>query len=121
MLHTPAGDLPKLCNGVYPMQPGERGHIRFAGRNVTIGFIGDTMSAGVGLGRPIIDQTGLDKVDFILEFTPPPKNPQAPPPDAEPPLEFQDALRAQLGIKLVSQKGPVNVMIVDHVEKPSAN
>lgn len=120
-LHTPAGDLPKLCNGIYPMPANERGHLRFAGRNVTVGFIGDTMSAGVGLGRPMIDQTGLATVDFILEFTPPARSSQPPSPDAEPPLEFRDALRTQLGIKLASQKGPMNTMIVDHIEKPSAN
>lgn len=120
-VHGAMGDLPKLCNGVFPMQPSERGQLRFAGRNVSIGFIGDTMSAGVGLGRLLIDQTGLGKVDFILEFTPPSKSGAPPPPDAEPPLEFQDALRTQLGIKLVSQKGPVKVMVVDHIEKPSVN
>ena len=121
VLHTSAGDLPKLCNGIYPMPPAARGHVRFAGRNVTLGFVGDTMSAGVGLGRPMIDQTGLGTVDFILEFTAPARGTSPPPPDAEPPLEFQDALRTQLGIKLVSQKGAVNMMIVDHIEKPGAN
>ncbi len=121
VLHTPAGDLPKLCNGIYPMPPNERKRVRFAGRNVTIGFLGDTISAGIGLNRPLIDKTELGMVDFILEFTPVPLNAPPPPPDADPSLDIQDALRTQLGIKLVSQKGPYRVMVVDHIERPSAN
>jgi uncharacterized protein (TIGR03435 family) len=34
---------------------------------------------------------------------------------------FEQALRAQLGIKLESRKGPVKVTVIDHVERPSAN
>jgi uncharacterized protein (TIGR03435 family) len=124
-LHSPAGDLPLMCNGMFPMPASARGRQRFAGRNVTVGFIGDSLSAGAGLGRPMLDQTGLKGTfDFIVEFTVENRNGPPPPVDADPDtfaLGFQDALRTQLGIKLVSQKGPVNVMVVDHVERPSAN
>jgi hypothetical protein len=34
---------------------------------------------------------------------------------------FEEALRDQLGIKLQSQKAPVSVLVVDHVEHPSGN
>jgi uncharacterized protein (TIGR03435 family) len=40
------------------------------------------------------------------------------PPD---PLELGAALREQLGLRLVRAKQPVNVLVVDHFEKPSAN
>jgi uncharacterized protein (TIGR03435 family) len=124
-MHTPAGDLPLMCNGIFPMNPSAPRRLRFAGRKVTIGFIGDSLSAGAGLGRPMIDQTGLfGTFDFILEFTP--ENRNVPPAVADADfdsyaLSFQDAFRTQLGIKLVAQKGPVSVMVVDHLERPSAN
>jgi uncharacterized protein (TIGR03435 family) len=115
--------LPTGCKGTFPLPASTRGRARFAGRNVTIGFIADTFSAGVGFGRPMIDQTGLHGAfDFVLEFTPEPGG--APPPDSasdDSTLPFQDALRDQLGIKLESKKGPLDVMIVDHVERPTEN
>jgi uncharacterized protein (TIGR03435 family) len=41
-----------------------------------------------------------------------------------PPLDgpnIYTALREQLGLKMQAQKTPVDVYIIDHVEKPSAN
>jgi uncharacterized protein (TIGR03435 family) len=32
-----------------------------------------------------------------------------------------NAIQEQLGLKLVATKAPVDVLVVDHVEKPSAN
>jgi uncharacterized protein (TIGR03435 family) len=34
---------------------------------------------------------------------------------------FLEAVQRQLGLKLVPQKGPVNVLVTDHVEQPSEN
>ena len=92
---------------------------------MTIGFIADTFSQGTNLGRPMVDATGLTgKFDFTLEWTQEPKEPLAPGADVptDPSgLSFQEALREQLGIKLQPQKGTVSVLVVDHVERPSAN
>jgi uncharacterized protein (TIGR03435 family) len=123
---TPAviGGRPVFCNGIYPLAPTVPGRLRFGGRNVTIGFIADTLSAGTQLGRPMIDQTGLTgRFDFTLEWT---QERRDPPPGAEPPPDdsgpsFEAALREQLGIKLQPQKGPVSILVIDHVERPSAN
>jgi uncharacterized protein (TIGR03435 family) len=117
---------PAFCNGIYPLKPTVPGRLRFGGRNVTLAFIADTFSAGVKLGRPIIDQTGLTGTfDFTLEWTQdgPPSAPSA---AAEPPTEttgptFEEALRDQLGLKLQARKGPLRVLVVDHVEPPTAN
>jgi len=122
---TAAAELPVACKGTFGMPPGAPGRLRFAGRNVTIGFIGDSFSAGAGFGRPMIDQTGLHGTfDFILEFTPERRGAPASAADSAPDdsaLPFQDALRDQLGIKLESKKAPLDVMVVDHIERPTAN
>ena len=88
------------------------------------------------LGRTIIDQTGLTgNYDFKLQwnqerpsglppgaapgFAPPGAAPASPDADAGP--SIFTALEEQLGLKLESSKGPVNVLVIDHIEKPSAN
>jgi uncharacterized protein (TIGR03435 family) len=124
---TPAivDGLPAFCNGIYPLHPSVPGCLRFGGRRVTIGFIADTFSAGTNLGRPMIDQTGLSGTfDFTLEWMPERRGPAPPGADVGPDSSgpsFEEALREQLGIKLQSQKGSISVLVVDHVERPSAN
>jgi uncharacterized protein (TIGR03435 family) len=75
--------------------------------------------------RPVIDQTGLTgNFDFKLSFLPdlPPDIPKEnlPPEIFERPSLF-DALRDQLGLKLVAQKGPVEHFVIDSLDRPSAN
>ena len=82
------------------------------------------------MDRPVIDLTKLKGgYDFDLAFTP--ERPQGPPPPGgaprdEAPLESSgptifDAVRTQLGLKLERQKGPVEIMVIDHAEKPAEN
>ena len=124
-LATPAvvKGTPAFCNGIYPLAPSAPGRFRFGGRNVTIGFIADTFSAGTNLGRPMIDGTGLPGAfDFTLEWSPDPSDPAqaGAPPDPTGP-SFEQALRDQLGIKLQSRKSPMSVPVVDRIARPSAN
>jgi uncharacterized protein (TIGR03435 family) len=80
------------------------------------------------LDRPVIDQTRLKGgYDFILKFTrdlppgiPEGANLNGAPIDTSGPNIFE-ALRQQLGLRLEAQKGPVEIMVVDHVEKPVEN
>jgi uncharacterized protein (TIGR03435 family) len=58
--------------------------------------------------------------DFDIDFLP------ELPPGAEVPANasgpaFRDAVKDQLGLKLESQKAPVDYVVVDHIERPSAN
>jgi uncharacterized protein (TIGR03435 family) len=75
--------------------------------------------------RPVIDKTGLGKFyDFKLAFAPelPPgaNTENLPPGLADRPTIFV-ALKEQLGLKLEAQKGPVEIYVIDHAEKPAAN
>jgi uncharacterized protein (TIGR03435 family) len=80
------------------------------------------------LGRSVIDETGLTGVyDFTLTWPPPlgvrggTEGPEAlPQPDTAEPSIFT-ALQEDLGLKLQSAKGPVDILVIDHVEKPDAN
>ena len=76
------------------------------------------------LGRPVIDHTGLKgKYDFKLQWTPDethPNNPEEPvPTDLAGPTIF--AAIQELGFKLRAIRGPLEVLVIDHVEKPSEN
>jgi uncharacterized protein (TIGR03435 family) len=85
------------------------------------------------LGRPVIDRTDLKGgYDFTLEWTPASGEGGAEllglPPRAEPPAAGDSngpsiftALQDQLGLKLEPQKGPVDMIIIDHVERASEN
>jgi bla regulator protein blaR1 len=87
----------------------------------------------LNLGRPVIDRTGIKGTyDFTLEWTPapdkggpqaiglPPRAEPARPADSNAPSIFT-ALQEQLGLKLESAKGPVEIMVINHVERPSEN
>ncbi len=92
------------------------------------------------LGRAVIDKTGLTgEYDYSLEFSPeglargglaglppPPPGVGGPPPE-NPPAD-QDApslltaVQEQLGLKLESKKGPMDLLVIDHAEKtPTEN
>jgi len=69
------------------------------------------------LDRPVIDKTGLTALfDFHLQFAP--DNGAAA--DSAAPSIFT-AVQEQLGLKLSPDTGPVEVLVVDHIEKPSEN
>jgi bla regulator protein blaR1 len=106
---------------------------RIGSRNTTMGFLADDIyTYGSRLGeidKPVVDQTGVEgRFDFVLELPagmifsliPKPPNPDDPPPDPKG-TPFVNALREQLGLKLVRSKGQVRTLIIEHVEKPSEN
>jgi uncharacterized protein (TIGR03435 family) len=69
------------------------------------------------LNRTVIDKTGLaGKYSFTVTYTPD----DAPPADTSGPSLFT-ALQDQLGLKLKSSKAPVELLVIDHVEKLDAN
>jgi uncharacterized protein (TIGR03435 family) len=95
---------------------------------VTLAEFANTLSTLVG--RAVHDGTGLtDRFEFTLRWTPD-QIPQGfdrkasaiglPPIDADGPSLFT-AMREQLGLKLDSARGPIDILVIDHAERPSEN
>jgi uncharacterized protein (TIGR03435 family) len=80
-------------------------------------------------GRIVVDKTGWsDLFDVDLKFSPntAPPTTATPPvsPQSIPPLQgvsLQDALEEQLGLKLEATRMPIEVLVIESVERPSAN
>ncbi len=97
-------------------------------QNATMPDFTHLMQSAV-MDRPVVDQTALaGRWDFVLKWTPDESQfsgmgMKVPPPseaaDAPPPLFT--AIQEQLGLKLDAGKVPVEVLVLDRVEKPSEN
>ncbi len=109
------------------------GETRIRGGGVPMASLAAMLSQQ--LGRTVLDQTGLKgNYNFTLNWTPDeyhaamykgadggnPGPDNAPPPESSGPSIFT-AIQEQLGLKLVSTKGPAEVIVIDHIERPSEN
>jgi uncharacterized protein (TIGR03435 family) len=96
-------------------------------RNASMADLASVMQSAV-LDRPVVDQTNLTgRFDFTLTWTPDESQfgglVRVPPPtgDAAAPPGLFTAIQEQLGLKLESTRAPVDVLVIDRVEKPSDN
>jgi len=124
------GNLPALGFG-----PGTGG-ITLRAINATIGDLAGMLQLIV-LDRPVVDRTGIEgRYDLKCTFTPddsqfnghPPRLPSPSGGDAQGSTadtaaapSLYEAMQQELGLKLTPEKTGVDVMVVDHVEKPSPN
>jgi uncharacterized protein (TIGR03435 family) len=120
------GKMPSPPCGGFFVFPG-----RLSGQKIAITQLIDSLSRFTG--RTVLDKTNLTgKYDIDLQYTPEQGQFQGPPggaPNGLPPLPPIDpngpslftALQEQLGLKLQSQKGPVEMIVIDHIERPSEN
>lgn len=97
-------------------------------RDVTIQHLADylvTIPPVLEFGRPIVDQTGLSGTfDFSLSIVLARGGSSAAGTEAQSDAggpNFDEALKEQLGLKLKPAKAPVQILVIDHVERPSAN
>jgi uncharacterized protein (TIGR03435 family) len=127
-LKTVDGGFPATCNGLFPLPASDRVHQRVGSQNVTVGFLANAMSSMADLGRPLVDRTGITgTVDFVLEWAPDRRASAQPgggtssQSDLPSGPSFPEALKEQLGIKLESEKASMDVLVIDHVERPSEN
>ena len=120
-----------LVKGGAKLQPSDHGgtridtgrsRIHVQGSDDTIGLLARELAQSQG--RVVVNKTGLTgRYDLTLRWTP--DDASAPllngEPDPNAPPGLFTAIQDQLGLKLESGKGPVPVLVIDHIEPPSAN
>jgi len=116
--------LPPIPCGAIGQVPGsapDKG--RIGGRKVTMERIaGFLTNPFTGVDRPVLDRTGLvGTFDFSLEWSPENTLTGAPDQAAATGPDFFEALRSQLGLKVVSTTAPTNTLIIDSIERPDEN
>ena len=117
-----------------PLQPGKRycdSRIGRTGSNTALIMEEATVDSfskllSLVMDRPIIDKSGIaGKYSFRLEFatdkTTSGGGLPAPPSDEPPAASIFAVMEQQLGLKLEGARGPREFLVIDHVERPSAN
>jgi uncharacterized protein (TIGR03435 family) len=115
---APPDDPPALISTVYPQR------IVMPARNVTMSDLARLMQRAI-LDRPVVDKTGLTgRYDFDLEWAPDETQfgGEVPPAPAEAQAApLFSAIQQQLGLRLEATRGPIQALVVDKAERPSAN
>ncbi|HEY3839960.1 MAG TPA: TIGR03435 family protein [Bryobacteraceae bacterium] len=117
--------FPSRCD-VYSVERNPATGVLTAGsRKTTLARLAALIPSFGIVGRPVVDRTVIEgDYDFTLEWAPDlPSGPNAPAPASSEPAgpSFLEALKEQLGLKLESTKAAVQILVIDHVEKPSEN
>ncbi len=121
---APPDQSPVLTSTLYPAASGGIDKAVMPARNATMAQFASILQRGA-LDRPVVDNTGISgRFDFDLEWTPDETQfggnlPPGPPDDAKPSLYA--AIEQQLGLRLQATKGPVEALVIDHLEKPTEN
>jgi len=106
------------------------GDITLKAKSATMEQLATTLSST--LGAAVIDRTGIEgRFDVSLEWAPDPASQPLvtksgtpapmPPPDATPGPSIFTALQQKLGLKLEARKVPVEIIVIDHADRPSKN
>ena len=111
---------PTFCGGILGVPATAQDRYSFGARDVSMSAIANALSSWGNLGRPVLDKTSLSgKWDFVMDYTPDPRPKYATEDSGGP--TFEQAMQKQLGLKLESQKGPVDFVVVDHIEQVNQN
>jgi uncharacterized protein (TIGR03435 family) len=124
----PCGQDPKFadipCGSAGLVAASRPDRTRVAGRAEPIERLAAFLSNNgfSGVDRAVIDRTGLDgQFDFSLEFAIPVASAETQPTVDVSGPSLATALREQLGLKLESTRGPVDVLVIDRVERPTSD
>lgn len=115
-----AGGYPANCGQFFDM--GGSDGFNLAARQMTMAQLSDYISTELSLrfNRPVVDETELSgPLDMKLNYTIDALGTQPQVPDVQ--AAFTQALKEQLGLKLEPGVAPIDELMIDHIEEPSAN
>jgi uncharacterized protein (TIGR03435 family) len=118
---VPAADAPRPNYCDFPRMTRDGTNWILSGSGVTVGKLAISVARS-GLDRPVIDRTGLvGGFDLQLRWAEAPVNEQVAGGGEPAGLSIFTAVKEQLGLRLEPAKAPVEMLVIDHVEKPSEN
>jgi uncharacterized protein (TIGR03435 family) len=96
------------------------GGIRYTMTQTSMALLTNRIEMLMRIKAPVVDHTGIDgKFDFQLDVEMPPQSPGDPGDNVD---NISDAMQNQLGLKLNRVKIPLEVLVIDHVDRePAAN
>jgi uncharacterized protein (TIGR03435 family) len=114
------GDLPPLCGVIAHVPSSNNPHSTYGGRGIPLSLLATSLPTMTGMAtipRPVVDQTGLVGLyDFTLHWN---SSPDPEPGDTT--ASFPGALKSQLGLELKPTHASIDILVIDHVERPSEN
>jgi len=121
---TDADGYPETCGGPFRMKATNPGRMKSGGRDVAMSRFAAVITGVGAVDRPLVDETGIKgNVDYFLEWAKVQANvgygTRFEPDESAP--TFEEALRQQLGLRMVSEKGPVTLVRIDHIEHLAPN
>ena len=113
---------PKPCN--FSLLRGKAAPLRISAQEASLQQLAFLL--GLTVDRPVVDNTAIAGLyDFDFEFgrdeATGDLSPRDPPQAADPGSSLSTVLQGQFGLKLQSGKGSREVLVIDHVERPSEN
>jgi uncharacterized protein (TIGR03435 family) len=114
------GDLPPLCGIIAHVLSTNNPHSSFGGRGIPLSLLATSLPTMTGMAtipRPVVDQTGLVGLyDFTLHW-----DSSSDPETGDTGASFRGALKSQLGLEFKPTHAPIDILVIDHVERPSEN
>jgi uncharacterized protein (TIGR03435 family) len=112
--------LPPLCGIIAHVPSSNNPHSSFGGRGIPLSLLATSLPTMTGMAtipRPVVDQSGLVGLyDFTLHWN------GSPDPDiGDTAAPFRGALKSQLGLELKPTHAPIDILVIDQVERPSEN
>jgi uncharacterized protein (TIGR03435 family) len=115
------GELPPVCGVIAHIPSSQDPSTSYGARRIPLTLLASSLPTMTGMAvipRPVVDQTGLTGLyDFTLHWA----FSTADTENGDNAAAFHEALKNQLGLKLKPARANIDILIIDHIERPSEN